>query len=157
MPKKIKIFIFAMVGMFALMQIYQPQRNSHTMKEDHILIQENIPGRIQTILERSCFDCHSDITNYPGYSKIAPASWLIAHHIKEGKAQLNFSEWGKTDIVDKISNLGKIQDEVKSGEMPLSSYTFIHRKAKLSAEQVEEMTSWGEKLSEQLLQEEEKP
>jgi hypothetical protein len=82
---------------------------------------------VLTQLRTSCFDCHSNQTSFPWYSKLAPSSWLIASHIRSGRSQLNFSEWETYSKREKIGQLEDILNEVKSGEMPLKSYLLIHR------------------------------
>jgi len=129
----------------------RPETNSGGMGDHHLLIREEVDGSVSDILKNSCFDCHSDQTNYPWYDKIAPASWLVAHHIREGKKQLNFSNWGTLDLTDKITHLIEIQDEVKSGNMPIRSYTMMHRKARLSEEKSLKLISWAEKTVERLM------
>jgi hypothetical protein len=153
--KKIKIAGLVLAGIFIVFQFFQPEMNLSGYGDHNILVKEKLPENIGNMLKHSCFDCHSNLTNYPWYDRIAPASWLVAHHIKEGKQQLNFSEWGSKDVIDKITILGKIADEVKSGSMPIRSYTMMHRDAGLSKEQVNELVSWTEKLSEELLAKEE--
>ena len=150
--KKLKIAGLALAGVLIILQFFQPDKNISGTGEFHLLKVEKLPENIGNMLQNSCFDCHSDHTIYPWYDHIAPASWLVAHHIREGKNQLNFSEWGIKDLTEKLVILGEIQEEVKSGAMPLASYTMIHRDAKLSKEQVDEMVKWTDKFSEQLLE-----
>jgi hypothetical protein len=80
----------------------------------------------------SCYDCHSNNTKYPWYNKIQPAAWFLEDHIKEGKAELNFNEWGLLSNRRKASKLRSIIKQIESGAMPLDSYTLIHRNAKFS-------------------------
>jgi hypothetical protein len=150
--KKVKIAGFVLAGVFIILQFFQPEKNTSGSGEHHVLKVEKIPEDIGNMLQNSCFDCHSNQTQYPWYDHIAPASWLVAHHIGEGKKQLNFSEWGKKDTTEKLGILGEIQEEVKTGSMPLPSYTMIHRDAKLSKEQVDELVTWTDKFTEQLLE-----
>ena len=149
--KKVKIAGFVLAGVFIILQFFQPEKNISGTGDYHILKVEKLPEDISKLLQNSCFDCHSNQTQYPWYDHIAPASWLVAHHIREGKKQLNLSEWGNKDLTDKLGILGQIQEEVKAGSMPLSSYTMIHRDAKLTKEQVDELVAWTDKFSEQLL------
>ena len=150
--KKIKIAGLALAVIFIVLQFFQPEKNQSGLGEDNILAKEKIPQHIGDMLQHSCFDCHSNQTRYPWYDQIVPASWLVANHIREGKKQLNFSDWGKTDLVDKLGLLGQIQEEVKSGSMPLPSYTLIHRNAKLSKDQSEILIKWIDQFSEELLE-----
>ncbi len=97
---------------------------------------------IKTILKASCYDCHSNESAYPWYTNIAPFSWLVKNHINEGRQHLNFSEWGTYSIEKSDHKLEECIDEVEEGEMPLSSYTLMHKEAELSKEQKEALMHW---------------
>lgn len=102
----------------------------------------NPPASVVEVLKSSCYDCHSNQTNYPWYSQVAPLSWWIDHHIEEGRDELNFSEWGTYSIKRKTKKLHEIIEEVEENEMPLESYLWIHSESKLSPEQVTELLDW---------------
>lgn len=88
------------------------------------------------LARRACFDCHSNETFWPGYSKIAPVSWLVQYDVAEGRKELNFSDWKGTkegEQADKLTN------EVRKGEMPPLQYTLLHPEARLSAAEREEL------------------
>ena len=93
-----------------------------------------VPEEVGNILRTSCYDCHSNNTNYPWYSKVQPVGWFLENHINSGKAALNFSEFGGYSVRKQKSKLKSIVSQVEKGEMPLSSYTLIHRDARLSRE-----------------------
>ncbi len=76
----------------------------------------------------ACFDCHSNETVWPWYSNIAPMSWLLQRHVDEGRAKLNFSEWGTGE-----QETGDIAELVGGGEMPPWDYLLLHPEARLSA------------------------
>lgn len=79
---------------------------------------------------RACFDCHSNETQWPWYSNIAPISWLVAHHVDEGRDALNFSEWQRV-----YEEADEAAETVREGEMPLASYLVLHPHAQLSREE----------------------
>jgi hypothetical protein len=93
-----------------------------------------VPDEVGRLLHTSCYNCHSNNTAYPWYSKIQPVSWFLDSHIKKGKAELNFSEFGTYSVRKQKSKLKSMVNQIEKDEMPLSSYTFIHRDAKLSQE-----------------------
>jgi hypothetical protein len=101
-----------------------------------------VPERIGSILKRSCYDCHSNATNYPWYAKIQPIHLWLAGHIRDGKKVLNFDEFGNYSRRRQQSKLGAVANSVEDGTMPLSSYTLIHQSAKLSANEKQLMISW---------------
>ena len=102
----------------------------------------NVPPKIQSILKTSCYDCHSNNTSYPWYSKIQPVKWWLADHVNSGKRHLNFDEFNYYSREKKLEKLDEIVKTIKEGEMPLTSYTVIHQDAKLSALDVSEIKKW---------------
>lgn len=141
------LFILALV----VIQFFQPEKNNGQIDSNHILKSEQLPDEISTLLVNACLDCHSDQTRYLWYHQVAPVSWFINGHITEGKGELNLSDWGTWDPIDKITALDDMATEVRKGKMPLKSYVLIHRKAKLSEAQKAELIAWTESLSEKIL------
>ena len=92
----------------------------------------DVPDNVMNILETSCYDCHSNNTNYPWYSKVQPVRLLMDKHIREGKKELNFSEFGSYSERRKRNKIQSIGSQIEDGEMPLSSYMMIHDEAKIS-------------------------
>jgi Haem-binding domain len=103
----------------------------------------NIPADVKNILEKACNDCHSNNTVYPWYTNIQPLGWWINHHVDEGKHEVNFSEFNTYKIRRKLRKFDEIGDEVKEHEMPLSSYTLIHKNAELTAEEQVILINWA--------------
>ncbi len=101
-----------------------------------------VPDNILQLLQNSCYDCHSNNTNYPWYNKIQPISWMLENHIQEGKEEVNFSRFGDYSTRKKKSKFKSIISQLKDGEMPLWSYTLIHRSAKLSEEERKMLVDW---------------
>jgi hypothetical protein len=99
--------------------------------------------QVSSILSRSCGDCHSNNTQWPWYSHVAPVSWFVIDHVNHGRSHLNFSEWGRFSADESREMLEHICKEVKSGSMPLTSYTRIHTGAKLSQDDVGTLCDWA--------------
>lgn len=97
---------------------------------------------VAAILDRSCKDCHSNKTRWPWYSNVAPVSWFVIDHVNEGRANMNFSEWGRYTQSDVDVLLKKMCREVKGGDMPLSTYTPLHPGSKLSSDDVKTLCDW---------------
>ncbi|MDM1046694.1 MULTISPECIES: heme-binding domain-containing protein [Bacteroidota] len=128
-------------------QFFQPLRNqSEEVTEAHFEKVYAVPQNIKAILVRSCYDCHSNNTRYPWYGRIQPGAWYMADHIRKGKQELNFSEFGDYSQRRKRSKLRSIAGQIKDGEMPLSSYTLIHRDAAISEEDRRTLTQWFEAM-----------
>ncbi len=75
----------------------------------------------------SCYDCHSNETDWPVYSYVAPMSWLVRHDIDEGRAALNFSNWDDFD-----SEADDAAEEIVVGSMPPANYVRLHPDAALN-------------------------
>ena len=125
------------------MQFFQPLRNqSDEVTASHIERVYAVPQNVKAILTQSCYDCHSNNTRYPWYSRIQPGAWYMARHIKKGKEELNFSTFGDYSARKQRNKFRAMAGQVKDGEMPLSSYTLIHRNAVLSQQDKQVLINW---------------
>lgn len=139
-----KILLVLLIGLIVI-QFFQPARNHNSRVLSTDLAENyNVPAGVQAVLKSSCYDCHSNNTSYPWYSRIQPFAWLLAGHIKEGKAELNFSEFGTYSFRKQKSKLKAIESSINNGSMPLWTYTLIHTKAKLSGEEKKLLINWAE-------------
>lgn len=134
-------------------QFIQPARNENgqALPSDisRIIL---IPSNVQLILQTACYDCHSNHTNYPWYTYVQPIGWMLNNHIKDGKKELNFSEFGSYSRRRQLSKLKSIVSQVKDDEMPLASYAMLHRKARLTKEQKALITDWTQNAKDSLEQ-----
>jgi len=141
-----KIFFIGLI-IFLLIQLYQPARNQSFKQDDSINFTSmyKVPKNVETILRTSCYDCHSNTTHYPMYSYIQPTRFFMESHIKEGKENLNFNEFGNYSSRKQNNKLDRIVKQIKSNDMPLRSYTLIHRDAILSNSQKQKVINWIQK------------
>jgi len=79
----------------------------------------------EEIARTSCYSCHSNETEWPIYSYVAPMSWLVRYDVEQGREKFNFSDWEPDDAEDAI-------EMIQSGRMPLDRYLLIHRDARLT-------------------------
>ena len=136
---------------FVGIQFIPTTRNqSDSVPSTDFMLVNNVPKNIQNKLQISCYDCHSNNTQYPWYNKVQPVAWFLEDHIKEGKAELNFNEWDSLSTRRKTSKLRSIIKQIENGEMPLDSYTFIHRDARFSEAEAEEIINWVTQLKDSL-------
>ena len=105
---------------------------------------------VETIFNRACHDCHSNETDWPWYSQIAPVSWLLVDDVRIGRRQLNLSEWGRYNARQAEHKLDEICAVVQAGAMPPRSYSLIHPRAKLSAADVQTICAWTVTTRQQL-------
>jgi Haem-binding domain len=146
--KKIAILLtIVLIGIQFIPTTYNT--SSEVLETDFTKIY-NTPQNIQDLLKTSCYDCHSNNTNYPWYSKIQPGAWIMAKHINEGKEELNFSTFGNYSGRRKKSKLKSTISQIKDGEMPIASYTLVHRDAKLSEEDKIILNKWLTNLRDSL-------
>lgn len=152
MRKGLLISLGILVSALILIQFFQPERNDSPPGENDIFaVSTQIPPDIREMMAGSCTDCHSNQTNYPWYGRIAPVSWILGSHIREGKEHLNLSEWGNLSDRKKIGALQEMAEVVENGEMPLKGYARLHKDARLSADQINKLIQWFEEESMQLL------
>ncbi len=120
---------------FIVIQFFPTTLNERdTVPQSDFMVENQVPATIKNRLQVSCYDCHSNNTDYPWYSKIQPSAWYLEDHIQEGKDELNFNEWAEYSDRRKNSKLRSIISQIEEDEMPLDSYTLIHRDAILSDE-----------------------
>lgn len=140
--KKIAVVLLLV---FIAMQFYQPKNNqaqgNHTAS---FLVETNPPQNVRLILRESCYDCHSNNTEYPWYNNIAPVSYWLADHVTDGKKHLNFSDWKNYSAKKKDHKLEEVAEMIEEKEMPLKEYTWTHEKARLSEEQRKSIIEWAE-------------
>jgi hypothetical protein len=110
----------------------------------------NVPDSILNVLKVSCYDCHSNNTNYPFYTNIQPLGWLLYNHIKNGKEKLNFSDFGAYSQRRQISKFRSIISQIQDNNMPLSSYKWIHRNTILKSKDKQTVIDWANKTKESL-------
>lgn len=80
----------------------------------------------ERLARASCYDCHSNETEWPLYSYVAPMSWLVRNDVESGREALNFSNWDDFD-----SEADDAADEIRAGTMPPANYVRLHPDAAL--------------------------
>ncbi|MEO8795940.1 MAG: heme-binding domain-containing protein [Daejeonella sp.] len=149
--KSLRIVLIALVVILISIQfITSPLNKSDYLPDSDFSKIYSVPGDVQMILKTSCFDCHSNNTRYPWYSKIQPFGWLLASHIRDGKEDLNFNEFGNYSARRKKSKLKSIGNVLKDGTMPLKSYLLLHPDARLSKLEENKINAWLEILKDSL-------
>jgi hypothetical protein len=136
MPKKalIGLALLMAIALFGLIQLVPYGRN-----HDNPPVQGEPSWDSPTtraLAADACFDCHSNETNWPWYTNIAPISWLVQHDVDEGRARLNFSEWGS-----RRQRAREIGEVVREGEMPPLQYRVIHANSRLSGQEKDALVS----------------
>ena len=141
--KLYKKILLALLIVFIAIQFIQPAHNiSGQVLPTDITKTVNVPDKVLEIFKNACYDCHSNNTRYPWYVHIQPMGWMMARHIKNGKDNLNFNDFGSYSKRKQANKLRSIETSIKEGTMPLSSYVSMHTDARLSAEDKKLITDW---------------
>jgi hypothetical protein len=111
-----------------------------------------VPPGVLSTLRQACFDCHSNETRWPLYSNVPIASWLIAIDVKNGRGQMNFSQWGHYSAFDRADMLDKACDMISKREMPLWQYRLLHSEARLTRNQITALCAWAHGEADRLVQ-----
>ncbi len=152
MRKGVKITGLMLVGALIVAQFIQPEKNLHEGPQDNDLMNTlDVPELVADLLINSCYDCHSNNTRYPWYSKISPVSWYLHKHVEEAKEAVNFDEFGLLAQRKMIGTLSDICELIESGSMPLVSYRIIHRDANLDEEAMRTICDWTQAEAENLM------
>mgnify|MGYP002860551451 CR=1 FL=1 len=143
---RLKIGLLVFLLILAAIQFIQPERNQSGRSTQPASIKTVLPVQsdVQFILQKSCYDCHSNNTHYPWYASLQPGAWWMASHIKDGKEELNFDEFASYSKRRQLSKLKAIGGAIEDESMPLPSYTIIHRNAVLSEKERQVLKDWIE-------------
>lgn len=132
---------------FIVAQFFQPDKNEGEISSLTAFVEETKPSdEVHLILKNACFDCHSDVTKYPWYSRITPVNFWMADHIRHGKGELNFSKWSSYSLKKKEHKMEEVYEEIEKKKMPLDSYTWTHGDARLTPEQVQQIVTWAKEI-----------
>ena len=149
--KILKKILLGLFIVFIVIQFIRPAHNtSGQVLPTDITKTINVPDKILDVFKNSCYDCHSNNTRYPWYVNIQPMGWIMADHVKTGKANLNFSEFGSYSKRKQANKLRSLAETINDGSMPISSYTIMHTDAKLSEENKKLITGWVAKTKDSL-------
>lgn len=153
MKRVIKIVLAVIVILFIAIQFIPRDHNqSSGISVNDMAKIYSAPAKVDAILKKSCYDCHSNNTSYPFYARIQPMRYLMDGHVRQGREELNFNDFGTYSSRKQRSKLRAIGESLEEGSMPLSSYTFIHRNAILSKEDKALLMNWVKLTNDSLLQ-----
>ncbi|MBU3821691.1 heme-binding domain-containing protein [Flavobacteriaceae bacterium XHP0103] len=145
--KILKKILVVLLVLFVVAQFFGPEKNEGEMTSMDAFYSETNPSpEVKKILEVSCNDCHSDVTEYPWYNSITPVNYWLASHVNDGKKHFNISNWEGSPTRRKDHKFEELIEMVEEKEMPLNSYTWTHTDAKLSDEQINALVDWAKKV-----------
>lgn len=102
---------------------------------------------VDSVIRRACYDCHSNETVWPWYSRVAPISFLVARDVHQGRRHLNFSTWGDYNTAKQSKLVREIWEQVSKGEMPMTIYLPMHPQARLSAQDKAVFEAWAKSVA----------
>ena len=127
MRKIVKVILLLALAAFVVMQFIRPDKNESGYETVKTFESETfVKDKLAVMLKAKCYDCHSNQTEYPWYAEIAPASYWLSDHVKDGKKHFNVSAWEQYSAKKKDHKLDELIEMVEDGEMPLDSYTWLH-------------------------------
>ena len=139
--------LLVLLAALVIIQFIHPKKNkAEGSQPNYIGNAFPIPADVKTILAKACNDCHSNNTRYPWYSMLQPVHWWMNNHIKDGKKGLNFDEYTSRSLRFQYHKMEDVIEQLKEGDMPLNSYTWIHKDAKLTVEEKTRITGWAESV-----------
>ena len=151
MRRRLKWIFIGIVLVAALLQLTNPSRTNPPILPGHAISPTNAPPpQIAALLHTACYNCHSQETQWPWYSHIAPVSWLIARDVNAGRARMNFSDWPNDHPDQAAKRLGDLSEEVHNGDMPPSNYQWMHPEARLTPAQRDELVKWADQEADRL-------
>lgn len=148
-----KKILIGLLIVFLLSQfIRPPHNNGDPSSPTDITHMVDVPDTVMSLLKVACYDCHSNHTEYPWYSKITPVNWWLNNHIVDGKRHFNFSTFSAGSYKRMNKKMQEVGETVEKHEMPLSSYTWIHKDARLNDAQRKLIIDWAKEAEQKILQ-----
>ncbi|NOX16728.1 MAG: heme-binding domain-containing protein [Chlorobi bacterium] len=133
-----KIFLYILLFAFIAIQFIHINKTNPKVRTDL-----KAPENVKKIIKESCYNCHSNETDWPWYSGVAPVSWFVAADVNDGRKRLNFSEW-KIASRSKVKEIKKkIFDEINKGEMPPQRYIYLHPAAEITFNELQAIKRWA--------------
>ncbi len=144
--KIVKKILLGLLVICILLQAFRPAKNHSNDVTKDISNTYQVPDDVKNILTKACNDCHTNYTNYPWYGEVQPVAWWLGDHVKEAKRKFNLNEFSGYRIAKQYKKLEECIEQVKEGEMPLPSYTWLHRNAILTDSEKQTLYTWCETL-----------
>jgi heme-binding protein len=141
-----KWIVTGTIVLLILIQFIQPSRTNPPVKPSRSLeAHVEVPAQVQTVLQRTCYNCHSSATVWPWYSHVAPISWYVVHDVNVGRSHINFQDWeAQVNAQEGKEHLGLICKLLKNGQMPPADYRLLHKDGNLTPEEAGAVCAWSQ-------------
>ena len=151
MKKIFKTLGWLLLIALVAIQFFHPKKNIHEIDQPNAISKKfQVSADVKIILDKAYMDCHSNNTRYPWYNNIQPVAWWLNDHVIDGKKELNFDEYINKRPRFQYRRMEQTIDLVKKEEMPLDSYTWIHKDAILSEEEKTKLFDWAQSVMDTL-------
>lgn len=141
-----KILYFLLIALIVI-QFFHPKPNKTEGEQANYIGKiYAVPDDVKPILVKACNDCHSNNTRYPWYCNFQPVDWWTNKHVQDGKRHLNFDEFTNKSLRYQYNKLGDCKEQIEKGEMPLDSYLWIHKDARLTEAEKNKLLAWTESI-----------
>jgi hypothetical protein len=137
LKKNTKIGMLFLAAVFVLAQGIRVDRTNPP-----VTAEISTDPSIKSLIRQSCYNCHSNETKWPWYSNLAPASWLIAGDVNDGRRKLNFSVWGSYSHDTQELKLREMVEEIRGGDMPPWYYSMMHPGSQVKPENFGLIEKW---------------
>src|SRR5580692_698025 len=138
----IKKILIGLLIVFIIIQFFRTSKNLSADTNKDVSTLYNVPDDVKTILQRACNDCHSNKTVYPWYAEVQPVKWWLNNHIVDGKRHFNLNNFTSLKVAVQKKKMEECMEQIKKNEMPLDSYTWIHKDAILSEADKQTIYTW---------------
>jgi len=132
------LWTFATFLLLQFVRIDVPQPPKATVNDEI-----KAPKEVLGLLKKSCYDCHSNSTNFPWYGNVVPISWQVKSNIANGRKWLNFSIWSKYDEKKKQKIYKGFVKSLKL-RMPPAEYLLVHKDARLTPQERKTLSDWAQ-------------
>jgi len=145
--KLLKRILLILLLAFVVIQFFRPKKNvsAQTSRND-IATLYAVPGDVKVILDKACNDCHSNNTRYPWYAKLQPIHWWLDKHVREGKGHINYDEYTNRPLRYQYHKMEEVIEMIEDGKMPLKTYTWTHKDARLAADEQSKIIGWANSI-----------
>ncbi len=149
--KWVKLTLKILLISFIVIQFFRPKENkAEGAQPNDLATVFPVPENVNQIFKKACNDCHTNNTVYPWYSKIQPVAWWLNEHVEDGKKEFNMNEFATFKLRKQFRRIGQVEELVKKGEMPLKSYTLIHRDAILTDVEKQTLYDWSKSIQDSM-------
>lgn len=146
MKRVILVVLVVVLALFAVIQLVPgpPRDNPPSVAP------ARFPADVEVVMRKACLDCHSNETNWPWYSAVAPVSWYVATDVLVARSHLNFSNWEALSVETRLDMLTKLWNRVVERQMPHKQYALVHPVVELTVEEKKVIRDWSFSLVEEL-------